>query len=279
MFLDRYNLKTGVREIVFIIIAAFWWLPIYFMAIGSIKPDSQNFAPPFSLPKTVDIHTYSQAWKGSGDGTLGRALQNSLIITIASVLVLIVLGSLAAYVIARANNRVGNTLYVLFVAGILLPYQLAIIPIYSVYRQLGLLGTYAGMVILWTGILLPLTVFLYASFIRALPRDYEEAARVDGASPTRVFVRVVFPLLRPITGTVAILTGLIIWNDFFLSLVFLSGTKNVTLPVVVYSFVGNYAAQWNVVFAMVVVSIVPMLAFFLFAQKNLIRGFTGGIKS
>ena len=83
-----------------------------------------------------------------------------------------------------------------------------------------------------------------------------------------MFVRVVFPLLRPITGTVAILTGLIIWNDFFLPLVFLSGTTNVTLPVVVYSFVGNYAAQWNVVFAMVVVSIVPILAFYLFAQRT-----------
>ncbi|HVC88957.1 MAG TPA: carbohydrate ABC transporter permease [Gaiellaceae bacterium] len=256
-----------------------WWLPIYFLAVGSVKPNEQNFSSPFALPSRIDFGVYSQAWKGSGNGTLGRSLESSLIITIASIVALIVLGSLAAYVVARASNRLGNGLYLLFVLGIILPFQLAIIPTYSAFRHIHLVGNYAGMVVLWTGLLMPLTVFLYTGFIRALPRDYEEAARVDGATRMRTFVRVVFPLLRPVTGTVAILTGLIVWNDFFLSLVFLSGTKNVTLPVTVYSYVGVYASQWNLIFATVVVSVVPMLAFYLFAQKNLIRGFTGGIKT
>ena len=105
----------------------------------------------------------------------------------------------------------------LFVIGIILPFQLAIIPLYVAMRHLGLVGNYLGMIVLNVGLLMPLTVFLYTGFIRALPRDYEEAARVDGAGILRIYARVVFPLLRPITGTVAVLIGIFIWNDFFIA--------------------------------------------------------------
>ena len=113
----------------------------------------------------------------------------------------------------------------------------------------------------------------------ALPKEYEEASRVDGASALRTFRRVVFPLLRPVTGTVAIFTGLIIWNDFFLSLIYLNGTDKTPLPVAVYSFVGAFASRWNLIFAAVIVSLLPIMIFFLVAQRHLIRGFTGGIKT
>ena len=102
---------------------------------------------------------------------------------------------------------------------------------------------------------------------------------MDGASRLRTFARVVFPLLRPVTATVAVLTSVIIWNDFFGQLIFLAGTPRQTLPVIIYSFVGQYASQWNLIFAAVVVSLAPVLAFYLFAQRQLIRGFTGGIKT
>jgi raffinose/stachyose/melibiose transport system permease protein len=135
------------------------------------------------------------------------------------------------------------------------------------------------MIIIYTGMLMPLSVFLYTGFVRTLPRDYEEAAQIDGATPFTTFRKIVFPLLGPATGTVAILTSLIIWNDFFTSLVFLSGSKAVTLPVVVYSFVGELVSKWNVIFAAVILSMIPFLAFYLFAQKKFIQGFAGGIKS
>ena len=139
---------------------------------------------------------------------LGPALESSLIITVSSVVALIVLGSLCAYTIARRIGRLSNLVYVAFVVGIILPFQLAIIPLYSAMRHLGLVGTYLGMIVLNIGLLMPLTVFLYTGFIRALPRDYEEAAQVDGAGVLRTYARVVFPLLRPITATVAVLIGI-----------------------------------------------------------------------
>ena len=155
---------------------------------------------------------------------------------------------------AEAVEALGRALP-LFVAGIVVPFQLGVIPLYVALREYHLIGTYFGMILLHGGLLMPLTVFLYAGFIRALPREYEEAAQVDGAGLIRTLVQVVLPLLRPITGTVAVLTGLFCWNDFFLPLIFLSGSKNQTLPVAVFQFVGNYTEQWNLIFPTVVIAL------------------------
>jgi raffinose/stachyose/melibiose transport system permease protein len=275
----RYSGRTLLRELVLVALAAVWWLPFYLLFVNSVKSPDATAASPLGVPSDPDFGVYSTAWQGSGSGTLGHSLVSSIIITAGSVVAMIAIGSVASYVIARRGGRLGSVLYILFVAAIMLPVQLAVIPLYAAFRHLDLVGNYLGMIILWTGLLMPLSVFLYTGFIRQLPRDYEEAARVDGATQLRTFWRVVFPLLRPVTGTVAILTGVIVWNDFFLPLVFLGGTSRVTLPVAVYSFVGTYQTQWNLIFAAVTVSVVPILAFYLVAQRQLIKGFSGGIKT
>ena len=276
MGLHRYTPRTFARELTLLAIAAIWWIPFYFLVIVSLKPDLEALMTPLSFPQDVNLGNFSTAWD---DASLGRSLVNSLVITCGSVLALIALGSICAYTIARRGGRMGAALYLLFVLGIILPFQLGLVPTYAVMRHIHLVGSYLGIILLYTGIWMPFSVFLYTGFVRALPKEYEEAARVDGASQLRTFRRVVFPLLRPVTGTVAIFTGLIIWNDFFLSLIFLNGTKKTPLPVAVYTFVGAFASRWNLIFAAVIVSLLPVLVFFLFAQRQLIRGFTGGIKT
>lgn len=276
MGLHRYNRRAFGRELTLLIVAAIWWVPFYFLVIIALKPDLEALASPLTFPKDIDLGNFSTAWH---DASLGRALVNSLVITGGSVLALIAIGSVCAYTIARRPGRMGAALYLLFVLGIILPFQLGLVPTYAVMQHLSLVGSYFGIILLYTGIWMPFSVFLYTGFVRALPKEYEEAARVDGASMLRTFRRVVFPLLRPVTGTVAIFTGLIIWNDFFLSLIFLNGTNKVPLPVAVYTFVGAFASRWNLIFAAVIVSLLPVLIFFLFAQRQLIRGFTGGIKA
>ena len=246
---NRYTKRTFARELTLLLVAAIWWVPFYFLVVVSLKPDLEALQSPLSFPKEVHLGNFSTAWH---DAALGRSLVNSLIITGGGVLALIAIGSICAYTIARRPGRMSTTLYLLFVLGIIL---------------------------LYTGIWMPFSVFLYTGFVRALPKEYEEASVVDGASTLRTFRRVVFPLLRPVTGTVAIFTGLIIWNDFFLSLIFLNGTKKTPLPVAVYTFVGAFASRWNLIFAAVIVSLAPVLIFFLVAQRQLIRGFTGGIKT
>ena len=276
MGLSRYTRRTFFRELTLLVIAAIWWVPFYFLVIVSLKPDLEALQSPLSFPKEVDLGNFSTAWH---DAALGRSLVNSLVITGGSVLALIAIGSICAYTIARRPGRMSTALYLLFVLGIILPFQLGLVPTYAVMRHLGLVGSYLGIILLYTGIWMPFSVFLYTGFVRALPKEYEEASVVDGASTMRTFRRVVFPLLRPVTGTVAIFTGLIIWNDFFLSLIFLNGTDKTPLPVAVYTFVGAFASRWNLIFAAVIVSLAPVLIFFLVAQRQLIRGFTGGIKT
>jgi raffinose/stachyose/melibiose transport system permease protein len=262
-----------------LVVAAIWWIPFYLLVNTALKPNEELFSSPTAPPTKLALSNFRDAWAGSGNGTLGDALKSSFIITGCSVALLIVCGSIAAYALARRVSRLSTILYFLFVAGIILPFQLGIVPAYVAIRSIGLGGTYWGLILLYTALLMPLTVFLYTGFVRTLPRDYEEAAQVDGASMRRTFVRVVFPLLRPITGTVAVLTALIIWNDFFLPLVFLAGTRKVTAPLAIYGFVGEFAARWNLIFAAVIITIAPILVFFVFAQRQLMRGFTGGIKT
>ena len=272
----RYTGWTLVREVLLILLAIAWMIPFYFLVIVAVKPDVEALQSPLSFPDSLHLSNFSTAWN---DASLDRSLVNSLIITGGSVLALIAIGSICAYAIARRPGRMSTALYFLFVLAIILPFQLGLVPTYAVMRDFGLVGSYIGIILLYTGIWMPFSVFLYTGFVLALPKEYEEASRVDGASALRTFRRVVFPLLRPVTGTVAIFTGLIIWNDFFLSLIYLNGTDKTPLPVAVYSFVGAFASRWNLIFAAVIVSLLPIMIFFLVAQRHLIRGFTGGIKT
>jgi raffinose/stachyose/melibiose transport system permease protein len=278
MGLARYTHRTLLREIVFILVAAVYCLPFYLLIAIALQTTEQNHKTPFTFPWPPHFGNFASAWNRGGQAGLGHALESSLIITLSSVVGLIVIGSLCAYTIARRIGRLSNFVYMTFVVGIILPFQLAIIPLFIALRHLGLVGNYLGMIVLNIGLLMPLTVFLYTGFIRALPRDYEEAARVDGAGVFRTYARVVFPLLRPITGTVAVLIGVIVWNEFFIALIFLSGSRYETLPVALYSYAGESISHWNLIYAGVVISIGPILAFYLFAQRLLIRGFSAGVK-
>jgi raffinose/stachyose/melibiose transport system permease protein len=273
--LFSYTPKSFAREIGVLLFAVAFCIPAYVLAVLSLKSTPDTYLRPLSLPTSPHLGNYSQAWKSAG---LGNAMVSSVIITVSSVAALIVMGSLCAYAIARRPTKLGSALYVFFVLGIILPFQLAIIPTYVVLRKLHLVSTYPGMVLLYTGLLLPLTVFLYTGFIRGLPKEYEEAAQVDGAGLVRTWIRVVMPLLLPVTATVGIVTGLFIWNDFFLPLIFLFGSNRQTLPLALYSFVGENVSQWNLIMAGVAISIAPILGFYLFAQRQMIKGFAGGIR-
>jgi raffinose/stachyose/melibiose transport system permease protein len=274
----RYTWRTFSRELVLLAVAVAFCVPFYILFVISVKHPLELFTSPLRFPTNPAWDNYDAAWNQSSAVSMQQSLINSLVITIGSVTCLIVIGSLCAYTLARRRTRISSALYYLFVLGIVIPFQLGIVPLYVAFKNLGLIGSYLGMIILWTGIVMPVSVFLYTGFIRALPPDYEEAARVDGASTLRVYMRVVFPLLRPVTVTVAILTGIFVWNDFFVSLIYLGGSDRQTLPVSIYSFVGEYATQWNYVFAAIVIALIPVMAFFVLAQRQLIDGFSGGIR-
>jgi raffinose/stachyose/melibiose transport system permease protein len=277
----RYTRATLARELGLIVVAAIFCLPFYLLIAIALDSTAQTYKTPLVFPWPPHFGNFATAWRTGGQGGLAHAMESSLIITVASVACLILFGSLCAYTLARRRSHLSNVVYILFVLAITLPFQLAIIPLFVAMRRFGLVGHSVGIIgiiVLNIGLLMPLTVLLYTGFIRALPRDYEEAARVDGARLLRSYARVVFPLLRPVTGTVAVLLAVIVWNEFFVTLIFLAGSRFQTLPVALYSFAGDYAARWNLVFAGVAIAIAPLIGFFVFAQRELIRGFTAGVK-
>ncbi|MFE4176983.1 carbohydrate ABC transporter permease [Streptomyces sp. NPDC056909] len=255
--------------------AAVFLFPVYALIALAMKDPRQIAESPLSPPLPPTWANFGNAWTSA---SLGPALVSSTVITVAGLLLLIALGSTAAYCLARRARGLGYGLYILFLLGIVLPFQLGMIPLYKLVDSLGWLGTYHGMVLFYTGVQLPFTVFLYTGFIRALPPDYAQAALIDGCDHRQAFTRIVFPLLRPITGTVIILNAVFIWNDFFTPLLYLGGSGKETVPVGVFSFVGQYVSDYGLVFAGLVLAALPVLVVFLLLQRYVIKGFAGGLK-
>ncbi|MEW2353820.1 carbohydrate ABC transporter permease [Spirillospora sp. NPDC029432] len=271
----RYGFRTFLLELVMIAVALAFLFPVYALITLSLKGKQEIASAPLSPPTSPTFGNFSDAWERA---SLGSALLNSTMITAVSLLVLIAVGSFAAYFLARCATRLGFGLYVLFLLGIVLPFQLGMIPLFKMVDAAGLLGTYQGMIIFYTGIQLPFTIFLYTGFIRALPADYANAAMIDGAGHLQAFTRVVFPLLRPITGTVLILNAVFIWNDFFTPLLYLGGSARETVPVRIFAFVGQYVSDYGLVFAGLVLAALPILVVFLLLQRYVIKGFASGLK-
>lgn len=278
--MSRYTKWTALRELGFWIPGVGIILPIYFLLTLSLKTTAGEARTGVAPPWHPTLSNYTQAWHqaGAGTATFGQAMLNSVITTVAVVAILIVIGAPAGYVIARRRSRLSGAAFWLFAVGLILPVQLATIPLFSIMVQLGLEGTRLGLILAYVGFMLPLTMFLYTGFFQSLPPDYEEAAQIDGASPLRTFVQVVLPLVRPVTGTVAILIGLFVWKDFYGPLVFVGGTDKITLPVAIYSFVGKYVTSWNLIFASIVVALAPIVVVYAAMQRYIISGFVSTVR-
>nr|MDT0661943.1 carbohydrate ABC transporter permease [Micromonospora sp. DSM 115978] len=272
--MNRYNWRTFGLELTMISAALIVAFPVYVLVNLALRPPSDTSSPirPTTSP-TLD--NFTQAWQ---EGGLGGALVNSALVTTFSVFIVLTVSSLAAYPLARATARWSRGTFLLIMLGLALPFQLAALPLYQTMRDLGLLGTVWALVLFYSGLQVPFTTFLYIGFMRALPRDFEDAALIDGCRPLEVFRYIVFPLLKPITVTALVLNSISIWNDFFTPLLYLSGTDQQTVPVALAGFVGQFVADWNLIFAALVISIVPILAVYFALQRSIINGFAGGLK-
>ncbi|WP_210481104.1 carbohydrate ABC transporter permease [Naasia sp. SYSU D00948] len=270
----RYTWRTAILEVLMVLVGLLFVFPIYVLITLSLKaPGDQSglLAPPIE----PTLQNFADAWQQGG---FAGALVNSAIVTLTTVALTVIFAAAAAYPLSRLGARWSKLTYFAFLAGLLLPVQLALLPLYQTIRDLGLLGTLVGVIIVYVGGGMPFAIFLYAGFMRALPGEYEEAAAIDGAHAFRTFWSVVFPLLRPITGTVVILTAVGTWNDFLTPLLYLSGTDQQTVTVAINGFVGQFGAQWNLIFAGIIISILPILIAYFLLQKYIVQGFAGGLK-
>ena len=272
--MNRYRWRMIGLESAMIAVAMVVGFPVYVLVNLAVRPVSDTSSP-ISPTTSPTLSNFVDAWDKGG---LGGALVNSVIVTVVSVAIVLAISSLAAYPLARVTARWSRGMFLLILLGLMLPFQLAALPLYQTMRDLGLLGSVWGLVLFYSGLQVPFTTFLFVGFLRSLPPDFEDAALIDGSTPWQAFRHVVFPMLKPITVTALVLNAISIWNDFFTPLLYLSGSDQQTMPVALAGFVGQYVTDWNLIFAALVISIVPILVVYFALQRSIINGFAGGLK-
>jgi len=248
-------------------------IPLWLVVVTAGKSQGEAIQPDLTLPSHWQLWAnLRQVWT---DGQVPGAFFGSLIIVVPTVAGVLILGSMAAWVLARRASRVTALLYALGISGIILPP--AVITVVLLLRQLGLAGTVIGMIGVYMGIYLSTVIFFVTGFVRTIPEALEEAAQIDGASPFAVFRRVVLPLLRPVLATATILICLYVWNDVFYAF-FVVGGRVDTLPLNLFrvASAGLYLNNWHLIFAYVILMSLPLIAVFAVAQRRIISGITGG---
>jgi raffinose/stachyose/melibiose transport system permease protein len=246
-------------------------VPLAMMVLGSFKNSLEVTRFDISLPKKWLAGNYLTVIK---EGKLVRAFLNSFCITIVSLVITIFVSSIASFVIARKNTRLSNFLYYFFFIGTLAPMQ--IIPTINIFQILHLYGSYTSIILIYATLNISFSCFLYVGFIKTIPRALDEAAIMEGASIFKLFFKILFPLLKPVNITIGILVFMGIWNDINLPLYFLPDSSKWTMPLSVYRFFGRYYSDWNLVFADLALTAVPVVILYLFAQKYIVSGLTAG---
>ena len=258
------------------IVTAIFALPLYLALVNVFKTLEQIRTHPISLP---DPFILDNLWKviTRSDHLIFNGLLNSLIITSITVLVVVFLASTIGFYIARSNSQISRILLFLFVAGMLIPPQVTLIPVTRMLKFLGMMASLKGLILFMSGSgLFSFAVFVYSGFVKTIPRELDESAVIDGASRFSLFWNIIFPLMRPATATVVIFLTLWTWNDFLLPLIIVGPSKGVTITTGIYTAVGTYTSDFGQIFAMMFLSALPMLIFFFALQKEFIAGLTSG---
>lgn len=270
----RVGARVGSNAVAYTVTVIFV-IPVYILINLAIRP-SDDLTPGIVPSSRATLQNFVNAWNQS---SLPGAIVTSVIVTTLSCVVIIAVATMAAYPLARSTARLSNATFYFFLIGLLLPFQLALLPLYIQMRDVHLLGTIWSLVIVYTGVQMPFSIFLMTTFLRSsVPLEFEEAAHIDGCGNIAAFWHVVVPMLRPALGTCVILNGVAIWNDFFTPLIYLAGSGRSTIPMAIYQFVGKYSNNWSLIFASLIISMVPILTLYLIFQRYVIRGFAGGLK-
>ena len=246
-------------------------IPISIVVLGSFNTSAVTLVPNLNLPERWMWSNYVYVYE---KGKIGRALLNSVFLTTVVVLICLIISALCAFVLSRRKNRYTKAADMLFKMGMIAP--MSVIPTLLLMQKLHLSGTYLSAILLYTAINLPWAVFIYSNFMRALPRTLEEAAIIDGCGPFRLFMNIVFPLLKNVTVTNIVVIAMGVWNDFMIPIYFFTSSSKWTLPMSVYNFYGLYFRDWNYVFADLIITSLPMVLLYLFAQKYIVSGLMAG---
>lgn len=246
-------------------------IPFLLVLINSLKSRGEANLMNLKLPAIFQWGNYPDVIR---EGRLLRSFLNSLLISTLSVSISVASSSLAAFVLARRNTRVNKAIYYYFLLGLVA--HLNMITVIRSLQVVQLMNTYAGIILLYGALLLPFSIFLYYGFVATIPRSMDESALIDGCRPITAFARIIFPLLKPVTITVILINFMNSWNEFMLPLYVLNNSRKWTMTLAVYNFYGRRVSEWNLVYADVVVTIMPVVILYIIGQKYLVSGMTAG---
>ncbi|MFS0634312.1 carbohydrate ABC transporter permease [Mesobacillus foraminis] len=265
--------KKIVLSAAALIIGLIHMVPFYILVTTALKAKG-DFSSKWVFPDKPAFENFSEAWETAN---LSSAFYNTSIITVFSALLLIIFGSMAAYPLARRQTKLNKFIFMLFVAIMVIPPLTALVPLYQLVVDIGMMNTHEIAIFNNVAAYMPLAIFLYAGFIRStIPKELEEAAKIDGASTLGIFFKVVFPLLKPVTASILIISCVYIWNDYQFAIFFLQAEEVKTITVALAGFFGENANRMNLVAAAAIMATLPMVILFLLLQKHFVKGLASG---
>ncbi|GAA2212648.1 carbohydrate ABC transporter permease [Nonomuraea monospora] len=266
--------RLSAEAVALVLATAIFLVPFALMLLTAVKDPQQAIDLDFAWPTSWPVVENFMAVVEARDYVLLRAYVNSTIITVASVALLVVFAAMASFVLQRRPGKVARLADFLVLSGLIIPP--AVVPTIWLLQALGLFKTLPGMILAEVAFNLSFAMLLFRAFIAAIPRELDEAAQIDGCSGLRLFFRVIFPLLRPVTITVILVSSVNIFNDFVNPLYLLPGDDNATVQVTLYNFQSQYNTQWNLLFMDIVLITIPPLVLFVFFNRKIVAGMTAG---
>ncbi len=268
--------KTLYKNLIFWLmlgVSAFVAYPLLLMIGTSLKSENELYMDSVGLLSSFHFENYVRVWE---EARLARMFSNSIIVTAASLAGIVLLVTSASFAIARLRFRGSRLTYLLFFSGIFIPFQLSMVPLMIVIRAFGLYNNLFGLILVYVNLAIPFGIFLVAGYMKTVPMELDESARMDGCSDWTLYRKIIVPLIKPVTVTLIILQCIQIWNDFFLPNLLISTTANKTVTVGIMSFRGTFSTTWNLLMAGVTITLLPVMGFYLFTQKYIIGGMTAG---
>jgi raffinose/stachyose/melibiose transport system permease protein len=276
----RFSAATPGKKILIALVQVFFVLycllifyPLFNMIMSSFKTTREILRFPFALPKSLDFANYKTVLVDRG---FGRFFFNSLWMTGTTMAFVLLFGSMAAYGVSRYVYKLRTAVYLIFLSGIMLPLKAAVIPLFIIMKRLNFVNKPISVILIFIAMSLPSTIFILSGFMKAIPKDLEYAARIDGCSDWMIYRHVVMPVVTPAIALVTIYNSVPVWNDFFFPLVFLQDQRFKTLPLGLTNFFGQYSTDWSLLFTALSLAILPMLLLYAFMAKYFIKGMTAG---
>ncbi len=248
-------------------------IPFYIVIVNVFKDNREIVENALALPQSLNVSALGDAFHKMN---YGQTFLNSLFITLTSVSATIAAAAMCAYLFARKNWRVNHIIFMTMVVSMIIPFQTIMIPLVRNFSSLGIMNNRGTMIFFYVGANVPMAVFMFHGFMKSIPFELEEAAKIDGCTQVGIFVRIILPLLRPIASTVFILNFLGTWNDFLAPFIILTDNSKKTLPLMTYMFTGQYFTDYALVLAGLILTMLPILAVYIFMQRNITEGVAQG---